>query len=108
MATNNIKNKVIFAVVLLILAGLAIAYWQFFGSQEAQNKWARKRVTLLEGDYNVTYTDMSNTKIWEIRDGKVTSEPGKGYYFFWARNGQSKEFYVQVPIARTYIEEIKD
>jgi hypothetical protein len=36
----------------------------------------------------------------------VTSEPAKGYYFFWAKQ-DGKKFYVQTPIARTYIEEIK-
>ena len=40
-----------------------------------------------------------------VRDSKVTSEPEKGYYFFWVKDGK-KRYYVQTPIARTYIEEI--
>ena len=40
-----------------------------------------------------------------VRDGKVTSEPEKGYYFFWIEKGGEK-YYVQTPIARTYIEEM--
>ena len=102
------KGKVITGIVVVIAIALLFGWYNFFGSQEAQNRWARKKISLLEGDYNVTYTDMSNVKVWEIRDGKVTTEPDKGYYFFWARNDQNKEFYVQVPIARTYIEEVKN
>ena len=41
-----------------------------------------------------------------VQDGKVTSEPEKGYYYFWVVE-QGKKRYVQTPIARTYIEEIE-
>lgn len=105
---GSIRNKAILVLVLIILAGLAIAYYYFFGSQEAQNRWHRTGITFLEGDYNVTYTDMNNIKVWQVKDGKVTSEPDKGYYYFWATpNNGGKQFYVQVPINRTYIEGIK-
>jgi hypothetical protein len=41
-----------------------------------------------------------------VRNGKVTAEPEKGYYYFWATlNG--KKLYVQTPIGRSYIEEIQ-
>lgn len=74
-------------------------------TQEQQNKVSRLGVSWLEGNYRVTYADGSHVKSWEVRNGKVTSEPGKGYYFFWARiDGKSR--YVQTPIDRTYIEEI--
>ena len=74
-------------------------------TQEQQNKVSRLGVSWLEGNYRVTYADGSHVQSWEVRNGKVTSEPGKGYYFFWARvDGKSR--YVQTPIARTYIEEI--
>jgi hypothetical protein len=53
----------------------------------------------------VTYADGQHVKSWEVRDSKVTSEPDKGYYFFWVRKGE-KRYYVQTPIARSYIEEI--
>ena len=75
-------------------------------SEEQQNKISRLGVTWLEGDYRVTYADGAHAKIWEIRDGKVTSEPDKGYYYFWA-TVDGKKVYVQTPIARSYIEEIK-
>jgi len=75
-------------------------------SEEQQNKISRIGVTWLEGDYRVTYAVDGHVKIWVVRDGKVTTEPGKGYYYFWAtENG--KKFYVQTPIERSYIEELK-
>lgn len=74
-------------------------------SEEQQNKISRIGVTWLEGNYQVTYADGSHVKSWAVRDGKVTSEPGKGYYYFWI-NIDGKKRYVQTPIARTYIEEI--
>ncbi len=74
-------------------------------SQEQQNKISRLGVSWLEGNYKVTYADDSHVKSWIVRDGKVTSEPGKGYYYFWIQvNGKKR--YVQTPIGRTYIEEI--
>jgi hypothetical protein len=74
-------------------------------TQEQQNKISRIGVTWLEGDYRVTYADGSHVHSWEVIDGKVTSEPEKGYYFFWVRKN-GKRYYVQTPIARSYIEEI--
>jgi hypothetical protein len=74
-------------------------------SEEQQNKISRIGVTWLEGDYRITFASGNHVKQWEIHDGKVTSEPGKGYYYFWARvNG--KKVYVQTPIERSYIEEL--
>lgn len=75
-------------------------------SEEQQNKISRLGVTWLEGDYRVTYADGNHVKSWVVADGKVTTEPAKGYYYFWARVDGNK-VYVQTPIARTYIEEIK-
>jgi hypothetical protein len=74
-------------------------------SEEQQNKISRLGVTWLEGDYRVTYADGSHVKSWEVRSGKVTAEPEKGYYYFWAVE-QGKKIYVQTPIGRSYIEEI--
>lgn len=74
-------------------------------SEEQQNKLSRIGVTWLEGDYRVTYADGSHAKSWEVIDGKVTAEPAKGYYYFWARQN-GKKIYVQTPIERSYIEEI--
>lgn len=75
-------------------------------SEEQQNKISRLGVTWLEGDYRVTYADGSHVKSWVVKDGKVTTEPAKGYYYFWARQNGEK-VYVQTPIERSYIEQIK-
>ena len=84
------------ALLALALAGC---------SEEQQNQISRIGVTWLEGDYRVTYADGEHARTWEVRDGKVTSDPQKGYYYFWARI-DGKKAYVQTPIARTYVEEI--
>ena len=88
--------KLLLPLVLLLLTAC---------SEEQQNQMSRLGVTWLEGDYRVTYADGSHVKSWQVRDGKVTSEPAKGYYYFWIEQ-DGKRRYVQTPIARTYIEEI--
>ncbi len=75
-------------------------------SEDQQNKLSRIGVSWLDGDYRVTYADGNHVKSWEVIDGKVTSDPGKGYYYFWAVEN-SKKIYVQTPIGRSYIEEIQ-
>ena len=92
-----LKRNLPLLLIVLLLGGC---------SEEQQNRLGRLGVTWLEGDYRVTYADGEHVKTWEVLDGKVTSEPAKGYYFFWAKQ-DGKKFYVQTPIARTYIEEIK-
>lgn len=90
-------------------ACLSLALWALLlgaCTEEQQNRLARVGVTWLEGNYRVTYADGEHVRSWTVRDGKVTSEPDKGYYYFWAREGDRK-FYVQTPIARTYIEELE-
>jgi len=74
-------------------------------SEDQQNKLSRLGVSLLEGDYKVSYADGEHVKSWIVKDGKVTTESSKGYYYFWAEV-DGKKMYVQTPIARTYIEEI--
>ena len=85
------------SLLLLVLSGC---------SEEQQNKISRLGVTWLEGDYKVTYADGEHVKSWMVKDGKVTTEPDKGYYYFWA-DVNGKNVYVQTPINRTYIEEVK-
>ncbi|WP_455217527.1 hypothetical protein [Kaarinaea lacus] len=75
-------------------------------SEEQQNKISRLGVTWLEGNYRVTYADGEHVKSWIVKDGKVTTEPEKGYYYFWAMVDGEKR-YIQTPIYRTYIEEIE-
>lgn len=97
---KQLTHRTVVAMTLLITALL-------FGgcSEEQQNKLSRLGVTWLEGNYRVTFAEGDHLKSWDIIDGKVTSEPGKGYYYFWStQNG--KKLYVQTPIARSYIEEL--
>ena len=54
----------------------------------------------------MTYADGLHVKSWIVRDGKVTTEPAKGYYYFWA-NEDGKSMYIQMPVSRSYIEEIE-
>lgn len=88
---------------ILIVLGLTLVLTAC--SEEQQNKLSRLGVTWLEGDYRVTFAAGSHVKSWEIKDGKVTSDPNKGYYYFWAIIDGEK-VYVQTPIIRSYIEEI--
>ena len=73
-------------------------------TEEQQNKIGRLGVTWLEGNYKVTFAEGSHVKTWIVKDAKVTSEPQKGYYYFWAIIDGKKQ-YVQTPTSRTYIEE---
>ena len=91
---------------ILLLFSLLILLFLGACSEEQQNKLSRLGVTWLEGDYNVTYAEGSHVKTWRVRDGKVTSDPQKGYYYFWA-SVDGKSVYVQTPIQRSYIEEVK-
>ena len=84
----------------------------FFGgcTEESRNKIFKQADNVLGKDLRVSYIADSGTivKSWTVRDGKVTThkdEQGSasGYYYFWSEeNG-----YVQVPIVRTIVEEIK-
>lgn len=91
------KHLILIGITALLLSAC---------SEEQQNKISRLGVTWLEGNYRVTYAVGGHVKSWEVINGKVTSEPGKGYYYFWTKvNGKKR--YVQTPIERTYIEEIQ-
>jgi len=89
-------SPLLVVLLVLLLAGC---------SEEQQNKLSRLGVTWLEGNYKVTFVEGNHMKSWTVIDSKVTTEPNKGYYFFWTRENGKKR-YVQTPIARTYIEEI--
>ena len=91
---------------LILIAVIAATIMLLGGcSEEQQNKLSRLGVTWMEGDYKVTFVEGSHVKTWNVIDSKVTSDPQKGYYYFWARGDNGKKFYVQTPIIRTYIEE---
>ena len=101
MKTKHLKSGALVALALSLPLLLTAC------SEEQQNKLSRLGVTWLEGDYHVTFVEGSHKKTWTVKNGKVTSEPEKGYYYFWAIGEDGKKRYVQTPIMRTYIEEIK-
>ena len=84
----------------------------FLGSctEESRNKIFKQADNVLGKDLRVSYiSDSGKTvKSWTVRDGKVTTHKDEngassGYYYFWSEeNG-----YVQVPIIRSIVEEIK-
>jgi hypothetical protein len=69
-------------------------------SGDDRNKLARKKIEYLDGNYDVA---VIGGPTYQVRDDKVTSSP-KGYYFFWTKNKK----YVQVPIALSVVEEVKE
>ena len=79
-------------------------------TEESRNKIFKQADNVLGKDLSVSYIADSGeiVKKWTVRDGKVTThkdEQGSasGYYYFWSEeNG-----YVQVPIVRSIVEEIK-
>ena len=85
---------------LLIIAGC---------TEESRNKIFRQADNILGKDLKVSYIDSGKVvKTWVVRDSKITTgkdEDGRvlGYYFFWSE----KMGYVQIPIERTIIEELK-
>lgn len=92
---------------LLILL-LALTPLLFSCTQDTQQKIMRKKIEYFDGDFKVTFVSGGqHIKEWTVRNGKITTVPQKGYYFFWAVNDKGKKFYVQSPIARTYVEELK-
>lgn len=95
MRRVTVQSSLLIALALLLAAC----------SEEEQNKLSRIGVTWLEGDYRVTFASGSHVKSWDVKGGKVTSDPEKGYYYFWAMIDGDKR-YVQTPIDLTYIEEL--
>lgn len=96
---NNLFKKLILSSVIILLISAC--------SEEQQNKLSRLGVTWLEGNYKVTFAEGQHEKSWFIYNSKVTAEPAKGYYYFWATI-DGKKRYVQTPIERSYIEQIGD
>ena len=78
-------------------------------TEEARNKLGRTADNYLGEDLKVSYIDSGVVvKTWTVEDGKITSgkdDQGNslGYYYFWS----VETGYVQLPIGRTVIEEIK-
>ena len=97
-------QKIIYASLLslLIFAGC---------TEESRNKIFKQADNVLGKDLRISYV-ADNGKIvksWTVRDGKVTTHKDEqggtsGYYYFWS----VESGYVQVPIVRSIVEEIKN
>lgn len=78
-------------------------------TEETRNKWSRQADNLLGEDLTVSYVDGGKVvKSWTVKDGKITTgrdDQGRaiGYYYFWS----VETGYVQLPIERTLIEEVR-
>lgn len=96
-------KKILFVGCFFLLFFLASC------TEESRNRIFRSADNVLGKDFRVSYVDGGKiVKQWTIRDGKVTTgkdENGAvlGYYYFWSE----KNGYVQIPIERTLIEEIR-
>ena len=80
-------------------------------TEESRNKLFKQADNVLGKDLRISYVADSGkiVKSWTVRDGKVTThkdEQGStsGYYYFWSMESG----YVQVPIVRSIVEEIKN
>jgi len=94
-------------IVIVFIAALGISAC----TEESRNRFFRSADNVLGKDLKVSYVADGGqiVKTWTIRDGKVTTQKDAngnavGYYFFWSQ----EVGYVQIPIARTIIEELKN
>ena len=96
------KRIYVFLLFVLIFGGC---------TEESRNKIFKQADNVLGKDLKISYIADGGKifKSWTVRDGKVTThkdEQGRtsGYYYFWS----VESGYVQVPIAKSIVEEIKN
>ena len=93
-------------IISLLCAGIVMVS---ACTNETRNKLGRGADNLFGEDLKVSYIDYGKVvKEWTVKKGKITSGKSDagdslGYYYFWSE----ETGYVQVPIAKTVIEEIK-
>ena len=95
------QTLLIFLLLLLFMGGC---------TEESRNKIFKQADNVLGKDLRVSYVADSGAivKSWTVLDGKVTTHKDEqgaasGYYYFWS----IESGYVQVPIVRVIVEEIK-
>ena len=95
------KTFYLFLLFLLFMGGC---------TEESRNTIFKQADNFLGKDLLVSYVADSGAivKSWTVRDGKVTTHKDEqggtsGYYYFWS----VESGYVQVPIVRSIVEEIK-
>ena len=96
------KTSYVLFLFLIIVGGC---------TEESRNKIFKQADNVLGKDLRISYVSDSGkiVKSCTVRDGKVTThkdEQGStsGYYYFWS----IESGYVQVPIVRSIVEEIKN
>lgn len=98
--------KTVAKVVLVVMSIFMMAAC----TEETMNKWSRQADNFLGEDLKVSYVDGGQVvKSWTVKDGKITTgrdDQGRaiGYYYFWS----VETGYVQLPVERTLIEEIRE
>ena len=90
---------ILVTLIALVCGGLYIFKGDTF------NKWKRKGVEFKKGDYTVISSlPGGHTTVYNVVDGKVTSKPENGYYFFWHTDETGFESYTQTPIRSTDVQ----
>lgn len=74
-------NKIRLVFVVLFLLFIIITGLKFYIGPEKINTAHRMIETRFEGNYTIT-CDIGGTKVYELKDSKVTTNE-KGYYYFW-------------------------
>ena len=97
-------NKTIYVFLLFVMVLVGC-------TEESRNKIFKQADNVLGKDLRISYVADNGklVKTWTVRDGKVTTHKDEqggtsGYYYFWS----VESGYVQVPILRTIVEEIKN
>lgn len=106
MKNSRYMPKTVAKVVLVVMSIFMMAAC----TEETMNKWSRQADNFLGEDLKVSYVDGGQVvKSWTVKDGKITTgrdDQGRaiGYYYFWS----VETGYVQLPVERTLIEEIRE
>jgi hypothetical protein len=90
-----------YLIGFIIIALLAVAGYFFF-TGDRQNKIARMKIEQFTGNYTLIWTTYQKEYVYNVTDGKITADPIKGYYFFWAdATDGGKPLYTQIPITQS-------
>lgn len=96
-------------IIITVVITLALIFTGYiFITGDTENRIARLGVTFFDGDYVITHYGLSDTNVWLVIDGKVTSEPAKGYYHTRVISHGNKTAYLQLPLDNTVVEEYKN
>jgi hypothetical protein len=97
------RKLTIFGTIFLLVAIPVYIYFTFIMKGDTVNR-AEREAFIAHGSEKFRVTVLGTPQLVYDTVSKVTSEPTKGYYFFWATvNGQRR--YVQTPIQFTVYEE---